>query len=344
VKCFSWFVVGTQLAGIVPFEFNQRRRRRRRFFLFYIYEFLDHFSLQNFRVFSIQVFSSLYTHRHKRQRLFLAPACIASGFALLCLLLAFGIGVPRCCCWFVCVEVMVPVKWSRTECRARQNVCILLLLLPNSLADVLLCVDLCNWLVLWFWWTLHCWQIVSSGLGNALLFLFWARCTGRFEAFRSLIRCSNRICLEICKSWFWVPWKCILDIHWPRRSLLEELLEFNRANKSVGIWAIIVVNLKKECAAAAAALSVVVVVCLFVCLFYFFENNEGKRMKKGFCWCGLGCELFGVDIVRLFSRYSFGGMSQEEEERKGRTGFSWILFYWIKGPSKPLLNRGPVKR
>ena len=258
VKCFSWFVVGTQLAGIVPFEFNQRRRR-------YIWISGSFLSSKLSRVLNSSVFVALHTQTQK-QRLFLAPACIASGFALLCLLLAFGIGVPRCCCWFVCVEVMVPVKWSRTECRARQNVCILLLLLlPNSLADVLLCVDLCNWLVLWFWWTLHCWQIVSSGLGNALLFLFWARCTGRFEAFRSLIRCSNRICLEICKSWFWVPWKCILDIHWPRRSL-EELLEFNPANKSVCIWAIIVVNLKKECAAAAAALSVVVVVCLF----YFF--------------------------------------------------------------------------
>ena len=174
---FLWFVVGTQLAGIVPFEFNQRRRRR-----FFLYEFLDHFSLQNFRVFSIQVFPSLYTHRHKGKGCFLRRH--ASRLALLCcgLLLAFGIGVPRCCCWFVCVEVMVPVKRSRTECRARQNVCLLLLpLLLNSLADVLLCVDLCNWSVLWFWWTLHCWKIVSSGLGYALLLLFfWARCTGRF--------------------------------------------------------------------------------------------------------------------------------------------------------------------
>ena len=133
------------------------------------------------RVLNPSVSVALHTQT-QRQRLFLAPACIASGFAVLCLLLAFGIGVPRCCCWFVCVEVMVPVKRSRTECRARQNVCILLLpLLLNSLADVLLCVDLCNWSVLWFWWTLHCWKIVSSGLGNALLLLlFWARCTGRF--------------------------------------------------------------------------------------------------------------------------------------------------------------------
>ena len=59
---------------------------------FFLYEFLDHFSLQNFRVFSIQVFPSLYTHRHKGKGCFLRRH--ASRLALLCcafcLLLGLG--------------------------------------------------------------------------------------------------------------------------------------------------------------------------------------------------------------------------------------------------------------
>jgi hypothetical protein len=64
-------------------------------------------------------------------------------------------------------------------------------------------------------------------------------------------------------------------------------------------------------------------------------------MQKGFCWCGLGCELEWILFVCSLEIIFWWNDSRRT--LKDRTGFSWILFYWIKGPSKPLWNQGPVK-
>ena len=77
---FLWFVVGTQLAGIVPFEFNQRRRRRFFYMNFWIISLFKTFACSQSKCFR------RFTHTDTKAK---AVSCAGMHRVWLCCAVAF---------------------------------------------------------------------------------------------------------------------------------------------------------------------------------------------------------------------------------------------------------------